>query len=222
MRIEELRSNGKSKKLISSNINIRTGRTSVVSLDFFTKSSPERDYFIGLLCTDGSIGSTDYGIQIQLNDKEILEEVGRIINVPVYEKIDKRYNSKMYMLRFRNKNIHKYLVSIGLTPKKTSTLKLSIPLNNHILRGIFDGDGSIFRNKQGRNIINIVSASKEFTEQIADFLKKSDISVSSVKFRNNVYNINIYRKQEVEKFGWLIYLNATLYINRKYMKFNAV
>lgn len=206
-------------------MNSRTGRKSIVSEEFFVNSSEQRDYILGLLCTDGYIGKDDYTIQISLSedDRELLEKISNITNVPLAErKLRKGRTKKLISYRFRNKQIHTYLSSVGITNKKTHSLKLHIPLNNHILRGIFDGDGSVFLNNYNNKIVNIVSASKGFIDQIHDFLEDNKIEISSVKFHNNVFHLNIYRKSEVEKFRKLVYNNATLYMERKYIKFNAV
>jgi len=203
-------------------MNNRTGKKSIVNEDLFINKSEFNEYFIGLMATDGYIGKTDYTIQISLKDKEILEVFSKITNVPIYERFDKRFNSKIYSYRFRNKNLHKYFSQIGITNNKTKNIKIKIPLTNHILRGIFDGDGSIFKNNYNNNIINIVSASEEFILQIKNYLENNNVRISSLIFHNNVFNINIYKKSEVKNFYNLIYENATLYIERKYIRFNAI
>lgn len=103
-------------------MNSRTGRKSIISFEFFSNPSPERDYILGLLCTDGTIGSSDYTISIGLKDREILESISKLTNVPIYSRLDKRYNTYMYTWRFRNKQIHKFLLDLGITPNKTKTL----------------------------------------------------------------------------------------------------
>lgn len=203
---------------------IRHGRKCIVNRDFFLKESEIRDYFIGLMCTDGSIGSSDYTIQIglQIEDKDILEKISKLTNIPVYERKVTNYNYNSAYYRFRDKEIHNYFNEIGITSKKTHNLKLNIPLNNHILRGIFDGDGCVHINSYNNLIISIVSASKDFIIQIKDCIESKNIIISSITFHNNVYSLNIYRKKEALKFYNFIYANATLYMNRKYLKFNAV
>lgn len=203
-------------------MNNRTGKESIIDKDIFKNTSEFSEYFIGLLCTDGYIGKSDYTIQISLKDEAILQKISEITNVPIYCRIDKRFHTKIYSYRFRNKDLHEYFMSIGITTCKTNSLHLKIPITHHILRGIFDGDGSIFKNRKHNNIISIVSASKIFIEQISDFIESFNIKISSVKFHNNVYNLNIYSQVEICKFYNLIYKDATLFIKRKYLKFNAV
>lgn len=204
-------------------MNNRTGRKSVVDIKFFTEESEQRDYLIGLICTDGCISSSDYGIQITLSekDKDVLTKISELTNVPIYKRFDKRFNCNLFSYRFRNKIIYSYLISLGITPKKTRTLSLNLPLTNHMLRGIFDGDGCITFNNCNNPIINIVSASEKFILQIRNFIEDNNIKISSIKYNNNVYNLNIYSKSEVLKFHGFIYLNATLYMERKHIKFNA-
>lgn len=203
-------------------MNRRTGRKSIVNETLFKERSEFSEYFIGLLCTDGFIGKNDYTIQISLKDKDILDKISDITNVPIYERLDKRFDSKLYSYRFRNKQLHQFFSNIGIVNNKTKTLDLSIPLTNNILRGIFDGDGSIYKNSSGNLVVNIVSASETFTNQIKDFIEDNYITISSIKYHKNVFNINIYKQSEVNKFYHLIYTDATLFIDRKYLKFNAV
>lgn len=203
-------------------MNTRTGRKSIVNLDLFLNKTEFSEYFIGMMCTDGYIGKEDYTIQISLKDREILSKFSEITNIPIYKRIDKRFNSELYSYRFRNKVLHQYFTNIGIINNKTKTIDLKIPITPHILRGIFDGDGCVYRNNYDNTIVNIVSASEKFILQIKNYLNYNNIDFPSIKFYHNVYSLNIGKKSEVLKFYNLIYANATLYIERKYVKFNAV
>lgn len=204
-------------------MNNRTGKKSIVNENIFKSKSEFSEYFIGLMCTDGYMGKSDYTIQISLKDKEILNRFSTITNIPIYERLDKRFNSKLYSYRFRNKSLYRYFESIGITNCKTKTIELLIPFTPNILRGVFDGDGCISKiNNNTGNKISIVSASKKFIIQIQEYLIESGIKMLPISYYNNIYSINIYKKSEVLKFYNLIYKDATLYIKRKYIKFNAV
>ena len=104
-------------------------------------------YAVGLLATDGCLSPPGHLIDLTSKDREQLENFRHCIGVDL--KITKKYSGGREYLRIQFKNVlfYSFLISIGLTPAKSKTLsKLAIPEKYffHFLRGVFDGDGSIY------------------------------------------------------------------------------
>ena len=106
-------------------------------------NSREFDYFIGIFATDGNICNDVIQLELSEENKEILdywnEFVGNTLNVNIHT------NSKgidYYKISFMDKEFSKLLNSYGITPRKSYTLKIKY-ITWDVLRGIFDGDGSL-------------------------------------------------------------------------------
>jgi intein/homing endonuclease len=88
--------------------------------------------------------------------------------------LNKKYNNYLYSVRFSNKKIHHYLGTLGIVPRKSKIIELKIPLNKHILRGIFDGDGCVrttnLKSKNPGINVTIVSGSKKLFLQLKKYL----------------------------------------------------
>lgn len=106
-------------------------------------NSREFDYFIGIFATDGNICNDVIQLEFSEENKEILdywnEFVGNTLNINIHT------NSKgidYYKISFMDKEFSKLLNSYGITPRKSYTLKIKY-ITWDVLRGIFDGDGSL-------------------------------------------------------------------------------
>lgn len=202
------------------NISRGSGKKSSIKLDKFRYGSIESDYWLGYIISDGNIKITKRvsNISISSIDLEIKEKFLKYIpECNLYIR-----NNYLYSMYFGSKEIANYLISLGITPKKSKTIKLNIPLSKDILRGIFDGDGSV-HNK--RLVCKITTASEDLGNQIVDFLKNNDI-FSKLRKRGNLncYDVWIERKTDFEKFFELLYKdrNNNVYMERKYNKFVAL
>lgn len=179
----------------------------------FTKNTEESNYWLGYLIADGcvSVGKGGYRVIINTNkDPEHLKLYGNYINKPVRCYRNKKYGIDEYSVSFYNKAVVKELIELGVTPNKSLDIKLSIEFNKDILRGIFDGDGSVSVNRN----ITITSGSEMFIEQLGYFLKYNNINYYIVvdKRGNRCYNLYIKNK---ERFYELLYIDATIYLKRK-------
>jgi len=105
-------------------------------------------YAIGLLATDGCLSSDGLLIDLTSKDREQLENFSKCLRVNF--KIGKKMNSSendCLRIQFKNRIFYDFLLSIGLTPRKSLTMgKIKIP-NRYFfdfLRGCFDGDGCFY------------------------------------------------------------------------------
>ncbi|MFH1853795.1 MAG: LAGLIDADG family homing endonuclease [Candidatus Omnitrophota bacterium] len=104
-------------------------------------------YLIGLITSDGCLSSDGRHIDITSKNHSFL--VGLVEELELPNRVtfkDNGRKKKAYHIQIANKNFYDFLLSIGLTPNKSLTLKnLNIPkiFFRDFLRGLIDGDGSV-------------------------------------------------------------------------------
>lgn len=109
----------------------------------------ELAYAVGLLTSDGNLSPDGRHINLTSQDKEVTEYVRNIfaIDNKIGRKSRDRSDIKKYfVLQFGSKQFYTFLLSIGLTPAKSKTLRsLNIPDEyfGDFMRGCIDGDGNI-------------------------------------------------------------------------------
>lgn len=206
---------------------------------FKNLENPNVQYWLGLLASDGCVtkDSSGYRIHIQLkyDDQQLLTEYCKFLGqgIEVYKVQDKRYENYYYgKVSFRSNEIGEFLVNLGITPKKTENLNLTIPVTWDYLRGFIDGDGSIqiidkSRILRGKEIktcgsIRIGICSKIHMLQVFNFLYLNDIepkiytTISGRKTR--LYEIQINKSKDILEVLSKLYKNADIYLERKYHK----
>lgn len=113
---------------------------------FSTDWSANLAYAIGLLASDGCLSPPFSLIDLTSDDREQLENFIRCLGIPLNITQKSGGNGKKYgRVQFKNVLFYEFLLSIGLTPKKSKTIgPLAIPpeLFWDFLRGLYDGDGS--------------------------------------------------------------------------------
>lgn len=199
------------------------------SLDYdFFKSidTEEKAYIIGLLLSDGHISKQNC-IMLTLKDKDVIEKYKIAIksNAPIT--ID-RYGN--YQLNIKCKRMAEDLREIGLNNRKSYNLDFDlilkhIPSNleNHFVRGLFDGDGSIkiyhydyVKNPQYHfgytGLKSVVEYVSKYFGINTKLVKESDITYTCVSSC----------KQTIKNIYKLLYKDATIYMDRKYKTFNEI
>lgn len=106
-------------------------------------------YAVGLLATDGCLSSDGRHIDLTSQDRQQLKNFMRCIgkDVKVSHKISSFTRKKVTHIQFSDVGLYRFLLSIGLTPRKTHTLgRLEVPDEYFFdfLRGHHDGDGSFY------------------------------------------------------------------------------
>ena len=136
-------------------------------------NTPEFEYFLGILATDGSICNNIIALEFSEENKEILDHwnnfLGGNMNINIHTNAR---GVDYYKIAFQDLEFSKMLESYGITAKKSYTLELSY-INWNILLGIFDGDGSLsIDTRHGiSGKFRIASGSEIFLKQIQEFLK---------------------------------------------------
>ncbi len=105
-------------------------------------------YAIGLIATDGCLSKDNLLIDLTSKDREQLLNFSQCLGIKftIGSKLN-GHGGKNLRIQFKNRIFYDFLLSIGLTPKKSLTMgKLAIPKKYFFdfLRGCFDGDGSFY------------------------------------------------------------------------------
>lgn len=219
----------------------------LVNENFFKSWSPKMAYILGLIYADGTIedvysSSRAYYTQITSKDKKYLEKIKKSLGSNHNLYIRKPHSSiiqgkiiqsaKHYYLRIGNKIIYADLVKIGLTPRKSLTMRLpKIPKQylEFFLRGYFDGDGSIVSYIPKRRLsINVslvfTSGSNTFLTQLAETLKRKFKYNPKIIYRNKgAYVLKYSKRQSLQLLSFMYKnLNKAPFLDRKYKTFQGI
>lgn len=203
----------------------------------FHEMNNDAAYWLGFLYTDGSVGKDGY-IQLRLNDYEAVEQFKNFIQYEgeiqtVIQNINnKTYTS--YQINFQDDIMSDRLIKLGCIPQKT--YKLKFPTNRQLskkfyrsfIRGVFDGDGSVFWS--GNKMIFDITGTEDFLIGIRDILVDNKIISNK---RSYIYNthaksdvikrISISKKESVRKFYDYIYsYNSGYCLKRKKDKYEEL
>src|SRR5213594_1039583 len=113
-------------------------------------------YAVGLLATDGCLSSDRRHIILTSRDRDLVETYLRCLGRPLRWTVGRtRRGAHAYYAQFSDVAFYDWLLSIGLTPKKSLTLgAIDVPdcYLVPLARGLLDGDGSIsvFRDRPTR------------------------------------------------------------------------
>lgn len=182
----------------------------------FLTDSPERDYWLGWIFSDGCIVKDDTHSYVYLAclDLDILKEFQKFcgdrakLNKFVYTTPVSKEQRTMYKVVINSQELVNYFEQVHHTVgKKSKTLNPSIPMNWDLLRGTLDGDGSF---KKG---VVLTSNSKEWINKIAAFYDLYDLHYTIVK--DSAYRLGIYKKHDVARVYHYLYDNATVFLDRK-------
>lgn len=203
--------------------------------------SDTKYYLFGLLFSDGNINKSNSKITLSLVDKELIERLFLLFSdtekrkIYCYDDKNKKHLNS-YTIINTNKESIEGLMKLGIVSNKS--LIVDFPeindKNNKIsfLRGVFDGDGSVYNQITRQNgkeyhykNISFTTGSEKFAKGISECLKELNIHntifVDKRKNKKNyTYYIYIRKSKDVKTFFDLIYNNKnSIYLQRKYLKY---
>lgn len=205
-------------------------------------NTEEKAYILGLLYADGynNVERGAVSLRLREDDKEVLEKIKNLIQPTKqlnYEikKTDCKgcyKNTKnQYKLSISSRYISQRLLELGCGQAKTHTLifpnEEQVPkhLQKHFIRGYFDGDGSV--SVSGQKMFSIIG-SQEFIYELQTVIMDC-VELSRTKLydrfpeRNtNIRSLNYCGKPQTIRFGKWLYEDATIYIERKKLKFDSI
>lgn len=196
---------------------------------FENLSDPNVQYWLGMLATDGCINGTHISLSSSTKDIEHLEKFRKFVgsNLKITSCKDKRFkDSSVSCFGFSNEEVRVYLSDLGITNKKSFTLKINFPITKDFVRGAIDGDGCLYKgvSKHRKNLftISIVSASEAFANQISQFYTDNNIKhhIFSRTRKGNkiIHRVSVSNFVNCLKATKLLYEGAETYLKRKHDK----
>lgn len=197
--------------------------------DFFDViDTEEKAYFLGLLISDGNVFQDGTGRQSSIsitldgNDEYILKAFREALNANTSISCDKRGCSQIAV---RSNKMAESLKQYGVVPRKSNLTYLPTNIQSnmfpHLVRGIFDGDGSIQAHTHGSRFLHSISfcGTHKLMQDIVNYIKENleltgAISVYDYKDRN-LSDFKLQRIQDIYTFGEWMYKDATIFLERK-------
>jgi len=190
----------------------------------------EKAYWLGLMYSDGSVGEKDKSLTLSLTDEGLVKAFKRALesehNISVSRRSKRNPNWKdSFTLKICNKRLYNALVKHGCIPNKTYSLKLpDLPedLYRHFIRGIFDGDGSVW-GKEPKGYFSITGY-LPFMDKIQDILVEN-AGVSKTKLAQRKPDFGDIRyggKSNMKNLYNYLYSGATCFLKRKHDKFKEL
>lgn len=204
------------------------GKKKINSNFFEVIDTEEKAYWLGFLTADGYV-SNGNNIELALAevDKEHVEKFKKSIESEhaISKKTSTLNGSTFhsYRISIKDTQIANDLRMYGLTNNKSYDAYIPIEnipkeLMRHYIRGLFDGDGSIYQGANGLNI-SIVSGSFQMKDDITNIIKEYLNLDLSFRISRNLYEVRLFSRKNVQTFLEWLYKDSTIYLNRKHNKF---
>lgn len=218
--------------------------------DYFeTIDTEEKAYWLGFLYADGFIqsktkdNSRKVGLSLGIKDIEHLEKFKKCLKsnypIKIYTNTEKSFNPNGQYCRIiiTEEKMASDLENKGCIEHKTNILTfpsediLSYNLQKHFIRGYFDGDGSIWCTLNKGNTIPTYNidycGTDELLTGIMNVLIKEKVIKRGYKFdkRKEGQIVSRFRfggNQAALLFCHYIYDNATIYLQRKYDRYQEL
>lgn len=218
--------------LIKNNIQIKKkglSKNRLLKEDFFdTIDTEEKAYFLGLMFADGNVAldskrSPMISLQLKISDIEILQQLRTILNMHSNLIYDKRKNKESAILSFRNSHMADSLAKYGIIPQKTYKTKHlpEVPKEflRHFLRGLLDGDGSIYKERHSNKYrIDYCSYHQSICEEFRNLCNNFLTKKNTVKINNygTAYHIRFNDQKSVKQLATALYKDSNISLARKY------
>lgn len=188
-------------------------------------------YAIGLITTDGYLSCDGLLVDLTSIEIEQLKNYSKCLGVRF--KIGEKSSGagrRALRVQFKNRIFYDFLLSIGLTNKKSLTLqKIDIPPEYFFdfLRGCFDGDGSSYSYWDPRwrssfmFYIGFASGSREFLEWIQEEIQKRIKvlgHITSTKRGSGCYQLKYAKREAMEIIKQMYYSSDVICLSRKRIK----
>lgn len=230
------------KAMKEHNISVRSDREQALKYTcnekyFETIDTESKAYWLGFIYADGYIlskrkyGNRKLGIAISEKDEEHLYRFKKDINsnclIKKYSVVGyNNQNSNYVRVLLTSKKLTDDIEKLGVFEHKTEILKFptkkQVPISflSHFIRGYLDGDGCITKTTKGFRIR--FCGTKEFLEGIQKYFHTSVKMEKRHKDKVNNYAFSIGGNRQAEKILNILYNNATVYLQRKYNKYQEL
>ena len=186
-------------------------------------------YAIGLLTSDGCLSGDGRHLEFCSKDLELVELFCSSLKIKCKIGTKSRGTfpkKRYYRVQFGNVKLYGFLLSIGLMPRKSLTLKaLEIPddVFSDFLRGLLDGDGNInvFKHPESRHPqlkLRLYSGSSGFLSWLKETVNRLyGLERGSLFKLPQTYCLNYSKEDSIYLFNKIYYNSNIPYLNRKYL-----
>lgn len=183
-------------------------------------------YILGFIITDGCVSNNRLEIHVQRSDKYILEAIRNKLDkkIPILDhEFISKHNNQIYLssrLLLNSIQICNRLRDFGIVLRKTGIENMkNIPskYRYHYLRGVLDGDGSIYLTKKNHLRFSICCSNKQFLVKLRRFtFPNYGYLTSCMNGQNLLYKWNVNKQSHIQEIYSKIYKNCgTLFLKRK-------
>ena len=188
----------------------------------------EKAYFLGLMFADGNVAldkkrSPMISISLKVSDIKILQDFREILNMHSNLRYDKRKNKDCAILSFRSAHMAETLSKYGIIPNKTYKTKhlpqISSEFFHHFLRGLVDGDGSIYQEGKSKKYrIDYCSYRQSICEEFRELCNMFLIKKNTIKINNygSAYHVRFNDQYSVKQLATVLYKDSKISLARKY------
>lgn len=187
--------------------------------DYFSKWSCNMAYILGFISADGNVYKNSIRIDLQPRDVSVLNFIR--LNISPKARIETKHKGKSKALNLNSSKMVKTLANYNIVPNKSHSIHIdyTIPKKYRMdfLRGVFDGDGTVYIHKKHRQILSeIYSGSEKFIKD----LKKICGNIGKIRTRykcgyeNPIY-VLVFNQTESIKLRDLLYSNGGFCLKRK-------
>ncbi len=188
------------------NLALRRGRdknrnsiNAKIKLDFFEQMTAELAWFLGAVCSDGSIGSiygpnkTTRSFSLASIDKDFVDKLGMLVGLSPSKSASTTSSKPIWTLRCSNKLFVGHLEELGVSNNKSSSVTIpeAIPpeLIRHFIRGYFEGDGCVSKTSKGTLRFSLSSKSRELIMSVAKILhQQAGIGICGKRYSRSHVN----------------------------------
>lgn len=189
---------------------------------FHNIDTEHKAYWLGYIMADGCI----YKNRLAITSKDVdhLKNFKFDLNTTNDIKIYKQRYGYYGLIRISSLEIVNDLSQYGIIPNKTKILvypnNIPYELENHFLRGYYDGDGSISFNGKRKSLEVSVVGTKNFIESLANILSIR-LCLKSNNYYNHSNDLWCFRRSQLQgkKIGDYLYKGSTIRLERKFQNY---
>lgn len=199
---------------------------------FFSRiDTEEKAYTLGFFTADGSNHSKNNTISIDICDLDVLEQIKIAMqyngSISIHEPPKKfLHRQKHYRLTIGSQQLSKDLFNKGCPPKKTFLTRcpteeeVSTKLIRHYTRGLFDGDGSVFKTTNGWHIC--IAGTTALLDPLRHKVHCQCGVMLGLYPHGKIYVAKIGGNNQVRQFLDWLYADATIYMERKHARYREL
>lgn len=193
--------------------------------------SEEKAYWLGFIFADGYISNKNAKYKNVFEMSLKLSDIDHLIKFNSFMKHNSNHikcDNHRCRWCIMNKHLWETLNNYGCVPNKSLILKFpeltifkNTAFTKHFIRGYFDGDGCISFHKYKHVVSPYVSVlgTYEFLEKIIDVSNIPAVFKHDKRHNSKTFLLEYTKENGIKMINWL-YSDSTIYLNRKYQRYN--